>query len=221
MEETNKINSKISKLKSSIILVIYIAFMIIIALLFHKYVDQESLQETVKNTGNLGILFYSFIEIIYVTFTPLLNTFILIASGYIFGGNIGFIVNFISTTIGLFLIVFLVKLYGRNLLLKVISPKFYQRFDEIVQKVGPITLSVVYVLPFTPDDELTYIMAAGPVSFKRFILPIVLGTIAKSAYSYIGALGLKGTLIALYFRASMLVVGIILISIQEYFLKKT
>ena len=148
--------------------------MIVSAIIFTKYVDRESLQEIVKGSGNFGILVYFLIEIVYVTFTPLLNTFILIGSGYIFGGHLGFIINFLATSIGLFLIVLLVKKYGRPLLKKVVSQKYYNRFDKITQKVGPITLLICYVLPFTPDDELTYIVAAGPIKFRRFILKFII-----------------------------------------------
>ena len=184
-----KIAPKRTKLKSIVAIGIYITLMILAAIIFSTYINQENLQEVVKSSGQWGMVVYFFIEVIYVTFTPLFNTFILIASGYLFGGHVGFIINFLATTVGLFLIIFLVKKYGRPLLKKVVAAKFYNRFDQIIQKVGPITLLVVYILPFTPDDELTYIIAAGPIGIKRFILPILLGTLAKSAYSYIGDLG--------------------------------
>lgn len=192
--------------------------MFVMTVVFSKYVDKDVLRAMIASIGKFGIVLYILIEIVYVTFTPLLNTFILIASGYIFGGHLGFLINFVATTFGLFLIVYLVKKYGRPLLIKIVSPKFYKRFDEIIQKVGPITLLIVYVLPFTPDDELTYIVAAGPISFKRFILPVVLGTAAKAAYSYIGDLGFNGISIAAYARIIMLVIGLIVIGLQEYFI---
>ena len=94
-----------------------------------------------------------------------------------------------------------------------------ERF-KITQKVGPITLLLVYVLPFTPDDELTYIVAAGPIGMKRFILPILLGTLAKSAYSYIGDSGVDGILIATYARVVLLIVGLLVVGIQEYVVRK-
>ncbi len=209
-----------TKWKSILMLTGYIGLMILMAVIFSKYVNKESLQEIIRNSGQLGIIVYFLIETIYVTFTPLLNTFILIFSGYVFGGHVGFIINFFSSMIGLLLIVFLVKQYGRPLLQKVISHKFYERFDQIIQKVGPITLLIVYVLPFTPDDELTYIVAAGPIGFKRFILPILFGTIAKSAYSYIGDLGTRGITISIYFRISMMILGIIVVGLQEHIIKK-
>ncbi len=220
MDQDNKIISIKSKLKGIIMLCTYVLLMLTLAFIFSKYINKDFLQELVKSSGPLGIFIYFLIEVIYVTFTPLLNTFVLIFSGYLFGGHIGFVINFLSTAAGLFLIVFLVKKYGRPLLQKFVSPKFYKRFDEITQKVGPIILLIVYVLPFTPDDELTYIVAAGPIGFKRFILPVVLGTIAKSAYSYIGDLGTKGVIIAAYFRIAMLIIGLTLVGVQEHFIGK-
>ena len=220
MNIINKIINDKAKLKSVITLSIYVALMVIAAIVFSKYVDREALQAVVKSGGNLGMVAYFLIEVIYVTLTPLFTTAILIASGYIFGGHVGFVMNFLATSIGLFIIVLLVKKYGRPLLQRVLSPHFYNRFDHLAQKVGPITLLICYVLPFTPDDELTYIVAAGPIGFKRFILPILLGTLAKAAYSYIGDMGTKGIAIATYARLIMLVVGLIVVGTQEYIFRR-
>lgn len=208
------------KIKNLLPLILYGLLMFIAAFLIKKYVNREILQEVVSSSGNLGIFVYYLIEVAYITFTPFLNTFILIVSGYIFGSFLGFIVNFLAATTSLFLIVFLVKKYGRPLLKKLVSESFYKNFDKITQKVGPILLLVAYVIPFSPDDELTYIVAAGPLGFKRFILPVLLGSIGKASYSYIGDLGGPGIITATYFRISVLIIGLILVGLQEYILKK-
>lgn len=208
------------KIKNLLPLILYGLLMFIAAFLIKKYVNREILQEIVSSSGNLGIFVYYLIEVAYITFTPFLNTFILIVSGYIFGSFLGFIVNFLAATTSLFLIVFLVKKYGRPLLKKLVSESFYKNFDKITQKVGPILLLVAYVIPFSPDDELTYIVAAGPLGFKRFILPVLLGSIGKASYSYIGDLGGPGIITATYFRISVLIIGLILVGLQEYILKK-
>jgi uncharacterized membrane protein YdjX (TVP38/TMEM64 family) len=210
----------LTKTKSLLVLFAYSLFIILVAVFFKKYLDQETLQLLVEKSGQWGVLTYLFIEILYIVFTPFLNTFILIASGFLFGGLLGALINFIAAISSLLLIVFLVKKYGRPLLKKLVSENFYRHFDKIVAKVGPMLLLVAYVVPFSPDDELTYIVAAGPLGFKRFILPVVLGSIGKASYSYIGDLGGEGVIIAAYTRVSVLVVGLILIFIQEYILKR-
>ena len=100
------------KLKSILIISIYIVLMITSAVIFTKYIDRESLQAFVKNSGQWGVALYFLIEVVYVTLTPLFNTFILIASGYIFGGDLGFVLNFFATSICLFFIVIFVRKYG-------------------------------------------------------------------------------------------------------------
>lgn len=210
----------LTKTKSLLVLFAYALFIILVAVFFKKYLDQETLQLLVQRSGQWGVLTYLFLEILYIVFTPFLNTFILIASGYLFGGLLGVLINFIAAISSLLLIVFLVKKYGRPLLKKLVSENFYRHFDKIVAKVGPMLLLVAYVVPFSPDDELTYIVAAGPLGFKRFILPVVLGSIGKASYSYIGDLGGEGVIIAAYTRVSVLAVGLVLIFIQEYILKK-
>jgi Uncharacterized conserved protein len=204
--------------KSVLILLAYALLMVVVAFLIKKYINREALQIIVSNSGSLGSLIYYLIEVAYITFTPFLNTFILIASGYLFGGAAGFVINFLAATTSLFLIVFLVKHYGRPLLKKLVSESFYKNFDLITQKIGPVLLLVAYVIPFSPDDELTYVVAAGPLGFKRFILPVVLGSIGKAAYSYIGDLGGRGVIIAAYVRLAVLIVGLILVGLQEYIL---
>lgn len=208
------------KLRSLVALGIYLGLMIATAVVFAKYVDKDSLQVIVSNSGKLGIVAYFLIEIFYVTFTPLLNSVILITSGYIFGGHIGFIMNFSANIVGSLLIVFLVQQYGRPLLRRVVSAHLYKKFDQITQKVGPMTLMIVYALPLTPDDELTYLVAAGPIGPKRFILPILIGNLCKAAYSYIGDSGYHGLSIALYARLAALVVGVIVVGLQEHIFKR-
>lgn len=206
------------QLKSLLALLAYGLVMVLAAFLIKTYINREALQIIVSNSGSFGSFIYYLIEVAYITFTPFLNTFILIASGYIFGGASGFVINFLAATTSLFLIVFLVKRYGRPLLKKLVSDSFYTHFDLITQKIGPVLLLVAYVIPFSPDDELTYVVAAGPLGFKRFILPVILGSIGKAAYSYIGDLGGEGVVIAAYVRVAVLIVGLILVSLQEYIL---
>jgi uncharacterized membrane protein YdjX (TVP38/TMEM64 family) len=220
MNRLKKILSNPKKVKSLLSLLAYALLLVAITFIFKRYINREVLQAIVQNSGQLGVVSYLLVEILYITFTPFLNTFILIASGYIFGGHLGFIVNFLAETISLFLIVFLVKRYGRPLLKRLVSESFYKHFDLITQKIGPMLLLAAYVIPFSPDDELTYVVAAGPLGFKRFILPVILGSIGKASYSYIGDLGGPGIITAAYFRVSVLVIGLILISLQEYILKK-
>ncbi|NTW76154.1 MAG: TVP38/TMEM64 family protein [Candidatus Moranbacteria bacterium] len=212
--------SESGKWKSMVSLMAYLALMFLAGYAFGKYVDREFLQSLVQYGGIFGVVAYFLVEVVYVTLTPLFNTAILIGSGYVFGGHAGFVMNFCAVSVGLLLIVLLVKWYGRSLLQRLLPRRYAERFDGLAQRIGPITLLIVYILPFTPDDELTYIVAAGPIGMRRFILPVVIGTAAKSTYSYIGDRGADGVVIASAARVVLLFVGLIVIGIQEYWFAK-
>ena len=202
-----------------LILSIYIAFMVTLAFVVTQYVDRDALRALVESAGTLGVVLFLVIEYLYVVFVPIYNTAIHVASGYIFGGQLGWVLNFIATTAGLFTIVLLVKSYGRLLLEKVVSTKFIRSYDSVISKIGLIALFIMYVLPLFPDDEITYLLAVGgKIQFWRFIIPVVLGNIAKTAVSYIGDEGLSGFSIAIEARVVILVVGLVLVGIQEYWL---
>lgn len=209
-----------SKFGSILTLAFFLIVMIITGYSLSIFENRDNLQTLISNSGSLGIIIYIIIQILYVTFTPLLNTGILISSGFLFGGHLGFLINFIATSLGLILIILLVKRFGRPLLEKLVSQKYLNKFDYLTEKIGPLTLLIVYILPFTPDDELTYIIAAGPNKIWRFILPLIIGTLAKSAYSYIGDLGNPGLTIALYARGAGLVVGLSVVGAQEYLVSR-
>lgn len=188
-----------------------------IGVLLHLYVDREALRQLVNRNGSLGIWLFLLIEYVYVFFAPIYNTPIHLAAGYIFGGQLGWLLNFVATTAALFTIIGLVKHYGRPLLGRIVSESKLQKYDKLTQRIGPVALFVAYVLPLFPDDEITYMLAAGErVQFWRFILPVILGNVTKSAVSFIGDEGSQGVPVALGSRLLVLLVGLVLIGIQEY-----
>ena len=219
------INSKIRKellghfssRQAWLVIIGYITFMIVLAIIVHQYIDRESLHSVVKSTGYFSILIFLLIEYIYIIFVPIYNTTIHLAAGYIFGGHIGWLLNFLATSAGLFTIIFLVKRYGRRLINKIVSEKKLKRYDSLTNRIGPLTLFIIYVLPGFPDDEITYLMAASKtVQFWRFIIPVLLGNVAKAAVSYIGDEGVHGFSMAAGTRIIVFIIGIIIIGIQEF-----
>jgi uncharacterized membrane protein YdjX (TVP38/TMEM64 family) len=203
------------------ILVAYILFMVVLALVTTHYLDKEALKAIVEHYGLWGVLLFGVLQYIYIVFVPVYNTPVLLASGYIFGSVEGWIINFITTTLGLFTIIFLVKRFGRPLIKKIVPQPVLDRYDHLIEKIGPLTLFTIYVLPIFPDDEVTYLVAAADhIDFRRYILPVVLGNITKASVSLLGGGGLKAFGLATWTRVIVFVVGYILIGIQEYYVNK-
>lgn len=195
---------------------LYIGLMLLAGWGVSEFVDRENLRRLVDSYGGLGILGFLLVEYVSVVLAPGYNTAIHIAAGYVFGGQLGWLLNMVATTAGLFTIIAIVKIWGRPLLLRIVSEKTLRQYDNATDRVGPIALFLVYVAPFFPDDELTYLIAAGQAPFRRYVLPVILGNIAKTSVSYIGDSGLQGLEMAVGSRIVVLVIGLVLIGAQEY-----
>ncbi|MDP2586174.1 MAG: VTT domain-containing protein [Candidatus Komeilibacteria bacterium] len=203
-----------------LVLAFYLLLIVGSGFVLHTYVDREFLRQWVLNFGAWGPAAYGLFVYLYVIVAPFANTPIHMASGYIFGGHVGLVINFIATTAALFTIILLVKRYGRPLLERFVAPRIVKLYDHWMSKVGPLALFGVFVFPFTPDDELTYLVAGTAVSFKRFILPVVLGNLAKSTLSYLGDEGFAGLDYAVGARVIIFIIGFLLIGYTEYLHKK-
>lgn len=203
-----------------LVLIGYILATVIIGVLLAEYFDRDLLRGVVNRNPKSGIILFLIIEYLYILFVPIYNTPVHLAAGYIFGGNLGWLLNFVTTTGALLTIVALVKRYGRPLLNRVVPKHMRERYDRYVGNIGPIALFIVYVLPLFPDDEITYMLAASDrVNFWRFILPITLGNVTKAAVSYIGDNGSAGIFTAVTTRVVVLVAGLGIIGAQEYFFR--
>jgi uncharacterized membrane protein YdjX (TVP38/TMEM64 family) len=189
--------------------------MIVAGYLAVSFIDRFLLQAWVAEAGKGGIAVFLIVEYLYVVFVPLYNTPIHVAAGYIFGGSLGWLLNILATTAGLFTIIGLVKWFGRPMLSRLVSEPTLRKYDTAAMRFGPVALFAIYVAPFFPDDELTYIIAASQVSFVRYVLPVVFGNIAKTSVSYIGDQGTGGVPMAVVSRLAVLGVGIVVVGLQE------
>lgn len=213
--------SHLSSRRAWFILILYVTVLTAIGVVLHLYVDREELRQLVQQNGSLGIWLFLLIEYLYIFFVPIYNTPIHLAAGYIFGGSTGWLLNFVTTTAALFTIIALVKYFGRPFLLThMVSESKLQKYDKLTLRIGPVALFVAYVLPLFPDDEITYMLAAGErVQIWRFILPVTLGNITKAAVSYIGDEGSQGVPMAIGSRVVVLLIGLVLIGVQEYLVR--
>jgi len=214
-EKLPAIFNRLNRSQAWWVIVLYVVATIVIGLAATHYINREALRLMLQHADGWATPVFVVIEYLYIVLVPFYNVGIHLAAGYIFGGNVGWLLNWITANLGLFTIVWLIKRYGRPLLEKVVSQEFLAKFDKFDGKIPPILLFVIYALPFFPDNEFAYIVAAGSGSFSPFILPIILGNIAKASISFIGDKGWPGFWQTGVIRLEVLILGSIVVIIQE------
>lgn len=198
-----------AKIKSILILLAYASLMWLAWYFLASYVaDKEIIRNIISRFGLLSPLIFIFLQFVGVVFLPIYNMPIHLAGGFIFGPYQGWLLNYISTVLSLFFIVWLVKRFGRSLAERLIPQKTLQKYDNFSERVGGLGLFLVYVLPFFPDDELTYLAAASSIPKKQIIVAILLGTIPKAAFSFIGDNPTKGVIPFVIIRVVVAILGV-------------
>ena len=140
---------------------------------------------------------------------PIAHYPILYASGVLFGPILGFVYNWIGTCIGTFLIFVLVKKFGRPLVNKMVSKKFIEKYDNLIKKISPFGLFLMYVLPVFPDDEISYLVGVSSMPMKDILVAILLGKLGGATLAILANNPIKGLIPAVIVHIIAIIVAIL------------
>ena len=197
-----------NKLKSAFLILLYVLFVILIWYYISSFlVDKEAVRNIVEGYGIFAPLVFILIQIGQNVFAPIAHYPILLAGGFIFGPVLGFLYNWIGTVLGTILVVLLARKFGRPLVNKMVSKRFIEKYDHIIQKLRPYGLFLIYALPVFPDDEITYLIGVSSMPLRNVIFAILIGKIPGAALSVIGDEALNGMKHVLVIQITVLVLG--------------
>lgn len=154
------------------LLVIIIALVIIYWQPITKlFSEKENIQNFISNFGILAPIGFILIQIFQIIIAPIPAYLTWIAGGYIFGWFWGSIYSLLGLTLGSIIVFYLVKIFGRPLVLKLIPEKIFKKFDYLTEKKGVLIFFIIFLLPFFPDDIICY--AAGLTKIPILSLVII------------------------------------------------
>ena len=165
-------------IKNSIPLIIFVAIMGILTFAFWPYIEQlatdegrEQFKNWARSLGFGGWLITLGIQLlqIFVAFIP--GEPIEILLGYVWGPWLGMLTCLIGIFIGTMTIFLIVRKLGMKFVKKVIGTddltkyKFLQDENKV-----DITVFILFFIPGTPKDALTYIVPIAPISPMKYLL---------------------------------------------------
>ncbi|OPD20581.1 hypothetical protein AL710_11700 [Clostridium botulinum] len=179
--------------KGSIILSLFVLFIIFIGCIYYKNFavlkDPKNIKNIILSYGSYGIIVFLIFQIIQVVAFFIPGEVMQIAGGYIYGTLLGSVYSLIGITLGSVFVFLLAHIYGRPLVHKIISKKDLKFFDRMLN-IGSIKLIVflLYLIPGIPKDALGYICGISDIKFKDFFILSTLGRIpGVLASAYFGA----------------------------------
>lgn len=151
----------------------------------------DAFQNFINSTGLLGPLIFIFIQIIQVVI-PMLPGFVTcIAGAVVFGPAAGFFYSYMGVCIGSIMAFYIARKYGITIVQKIISEEKYNKYMSWLEKGRKfdILFALAILLPTAPDDVLCFIAGLTKMTWKKFIVIILLGKPFVIALYSIGTAG--------------------------------
>ena len=140
-------------------------------------VGRNQLVEFIRSKEILGVFIFVLIQVIQVVIFIIPGEFIEVVAGMIYGPIWGFILCQIGMIIASVIIFYSVKFLGYDFIVNLIGEKKFNEFDFLKnnKKVGSL-IALLYFIPGTPKDALTYFVPFTNISLTKFI---VISSIAR------------------------------------------
>ncbi|MGS6446003.1 TVP38/TMEM64 family protein [Enterococcus hirae] len=148
-----------------------------------------SLQRFIQQFGEYAVVIFILLQIIQVIIPILPGGISSVAGLLMFGNGWGLLYSCIGLIIGEAIGFLLVRYYGVSFVQLILSPKKYQKFDQLLtQKTKDIkkVLCLNMLIPFAPDDLVCLVAGLTKISFKEYIqIVLLLKPWSVGAYSLI------------------------------------
>ena len=189
-----------------------------------NFTSPEFVRDYLLGFGNFGYIMYV-ILILFSIPLPIPSTPIILAGGYIYGMVLGTILALIGAVIGGTIAFYLVRIYGKPFLEKLVDKHHINHFNHIFQKRGSIAALISYAIPLFPSDTVNLILGLTRMKYLTFLFLVIIGHIPR--YLIVNSLGedlytgftIK-TLLALILGAIFILIAIFRKSIQRFMFKE-
>ena len=153
--------------------------------------DKEQIEVLLSRYGMMSPVVFTIIATIPVVFTPLNHMVFALAAGALFGFWEGFLLIWISKTVGSIINFYISRFFGKAIVLKLASKVDFNKYDHIIQSdKALIILFLIYLVPFLSNDNLTYLVGLSNINAKKFLTALSLANVGPSfTFVYLGSGG--------------------------------
>lgn len=177
---------KISKSTWFTILTFAIGFLLpALGFLFPEttFSNQQQISQFIKSFGWWTPVIFIALSIIPVIFTPLNHGIFGIVGGFVFGPWVGFILNWLSKSIGTLITFSIGRFFGKKAISKFTKSEDMTQYNKIFNQHA-----FLIFIGFTMNDTLSYLAGISTMKTKTFVILILLAHVIPAlALAYIGS----------------------------------
>ena len=187
----NNVQSPVYKFLTLLNIVAALVLVSYIALYYSGVLDKinnvEELRKLVKESGQWGILVLFGLTLLQVVVLPIPAAVTILIGVLMYGSTVSFIVSTLGTIAGSIICFLLGKFFGYRVVAWIIGDEKAKKYADFINEKGKIPFIVMLLFPFFPDDILCMTAGLTKMTFKFFIITVVLTRPVMIAFvSYFG-----------------------------------
>jgi uncharacterized membrane protein YdjX (TVP38/TMEM64 family) len=200
-------NIRMKKIFAWIGITLFVAVFIYAALEFQesKHLNAHTIQLLISSFGPYATVGYVLVMIIAVI-SPMPDSMVSIAGGYLFGPILGSILSLVGLAIGTSFDFLVVRRFGRTYV-KTNYPKSIHAIDKYAARLGWQTVVVMRMLPSVTFDVLGYAAGLSSMPYALYIQSSLLGAFPMTLYTVL--LGVSLEVGSTRYIIGMLIIGVI------------
>jgi uncharacterized membrane protein YdjX (TVP38/TMEM64 family) len=142
---------------------------------FPLLTDPEQLRDWVLSWGALAPFAIIVLQIAQVLLAPIPGQGVGAVSGYLLGTWWGTVYSLTGTLIGSLIAIALARRFGRPLVERLVSREALSRLDAGASRRGLLFFTLVFLLPFLPDDVACFVAGLSAIPIPALMLAVLAG----------------------------------------------
>ena len=160
---------------ATIILTIALIIFLLYCLKKGFFSSPQKIVKKVEKFGAFGPIIFIFLQIVQVVLPIIPGGASCLAGVLLFGSVYGFIYNYVGMIIGSVIVFLLARKYGIRFVKKICDEKTVDKYVGYIRKKKFEKIFIICILlPGFPDDLLCYVAGVSKLTFKRFLIILLL-----------------------------------------------
>lgn len=142
--------------------------------ILNYFTSVEVFKNYIKGFGEKSYIVFFIIQFSASILAPIPNNVTAAAGAAILGMWQAFFISTLATLAGSSAAFMLAKKFGKPITDKLVSSKVSDKYGSLIEKRGTGLLTLMFLMPFFPDDALCLLAGLSKISFRKFFIIMLL-----------------------------------------------
>ncbi|MGL5346003.1 MAG: TVP38/TMEM64 family protein [Peptostreptococcaceae bacterium] len=171
----------------------------------------DSFKVYIESFGEQAYIIFFILQLLSIIIAPIPSNVSSVAGAIVFGMWESFFITMLAIIVGSIIVFLFSRYFGRKFTDRFVNKEIYDKYEGLVNSPkGELVISLMLLLPFFPDDMINFLAGISNISFKRYMIILMLtrpwGILASTV---VGVYGLSVPPIVWVIAIVMIIIAII------------